>query len=189
MCCLQKRKPDSNSRIFLCDIRSHDTWFECCACIPWKSFESTENFLNPHYKIAFISVMLSAHNIRTIKILLIFWADFFITSYETSPCDSIGGVVKHLLANPSLRSLKEPTDTPEKLFLCCKNNIKDVRFLFVSHSDVENHVSELPCMMYLNVRGARSYHRYVSTSISTFEMRRASFCHKHNPRVSSSEKK
>ena len=120
--------------------------------------------------------------------MLIFWADFFITSYEKSPCDSIGGVVKHLLANPSLRSLKEPTDTPEKLFLCCKYNIKDVRFLFVSHSDVENHVSELPCMMYLNVRGARSYHRYVSTSISTFEMRRASFCHKHNPRVSSSKK-
>ena len=69
--------------------------------------------------------------------------NFFATLHEKNPCDDLGGIVKLLVANASLWSLRKPTDTPEKMFLCCKNNIKDVWFLFVSHSDVENHVSEL----------------------------------------------
>ena len=65
------------------------------------------------------------------------------------------------------------------MFLWYKNNIKVIQFLFLSHSDVENHVSELKLEeryeSWPTVPGTRSYLMYVFTSISTVEMRRVSF--------------
>ena len=66
--------------------------------------------------------------------------NFFTTLHRKSPGDSIEGTVKCLVASANLWSLSEPSDTPQKNFLWCKNNIKGVRFLSVSHSVVENHV-------------------------------------------------
>ena len=68
--------------------------------------------------------------------------NFFALSHGKSPCDGIAGTVKCLVVNASLQSLKELIDTAEKMFLCCKNNIKVIQFLFVSHSDVKNHRPE-----------------------------------------------
>ena len=48
-----------------------------------------------------------------------------------------------MLANPSLWSIKEPIDTPEKMFLWSKSNIRGVWLLCVFQSDVKNRVSEL----------------------------------------------
>ena len=99
-------------------------------------------------------------------------------SHGKSPCDGIGGTVKRLVANARLESLKEPIEFPEKMFSWCKNNIKGIRFLFVSHSDIENHVSELKLEKryesWFAVPGTRSCHVYVPTSISTLEMQRVS---------------
>ena len=69
-----------------------------------------------------MSVMVPAHNTRTTKILLIFAQlaaelMFFALSHRKSPCDRIRGTAKHLVANASLQSLKEPIYTPEKTFL------------------------------------------------------------------------
>ena len=95
--------------------------------------------------------MVPIHNTGIIKLLRIFaticqaaaeW-NFFATSHGKSLCDDIGGTVKSLVANSSLWFLKEPTDLPGKMFMRCKNNIKGVGFLFVTHSDIKNHVSEL----------------------------------------------
>ena len=40
-------------------------------------------------------------------------------SWEKSPCDSIGGTVKRVSGNASLRSLQEPINTLLKMFECC----------------------------------------------------------------------
>ena len=96
-------------------------------------------------------------------------------SHGKSPCDGIGGNVKRLVANARLESLKEPI---EKMFSWCKNNIKVIRFLFVSHSNIENHVSELKLEKryesWFVAPGTRNCHMYVPTSISTLEMQRVS---------------
>ena len=103
---------------------------------------------------------------------------FFATLHGKSPCDGIGGVIKCLVANASLQSLKESICTPEKMFLWCKNNIKGIRFLYVS-PDTEKYVSELILEKRFESRstvsGTGSYHMYVPTSVSTLEMQRVSF--------------
>ena len=43
--------------------------------------------------------------------------NFFAMSHGKNPCDNIGGIAKRLVANASLQSLREPIDTPEKMFL------------------------------------------------------------------------
>ena len=100
--------------------------------------------------------------------------NFFITSHGKSPCDGTRGTVKSFVASTSLWYLKEPIDAPEKMFLWCKNNIKGAWFLFVFHSDVANHVSELKLDQryesWYTAPGSTSYHMYVTTSISTLEM-------------------
>ena len=68
---------------------------------------------------------------------------FFTVWHVKSPCDNTGGTVKSLEASSILWSLKEPIDSPEKIILWCRNNIKGIWFLFVFPSDVENHVSKL----------------------------------------------
>ena len=75
-----------------------------------------------HHNNAFMSVMVPAHYTRTTKILLIFAQlaaelMFFTLSHRKSPCDRIWGTAKHLVANASLQSLKEPIYIPEKTFL------------------------------------------------------------------------
>ena len=88
-------------------------------------------------------------------------------SHGKNPCDNIGGIAKRLVANASLQSLREPIDTPEKMFLWCKNNIKGIRFVFVSQPDAENHVSELKDMKVgplFQVREA-TIHMFLSISL------------------------
>ena len=70
-------------------------------------------------------------------------SQIFLAMLHGSSGDSIQGTFKYLVANASLWSLKKPFDTPEKMFLQCKNNINSVWFLSASHLDVKNHASEL----------------------------------------------
>ena len=105
------------------------------------------------------------------------WVAFLC--FVTWKNDGIWGTVKRLVANASLQSLKQPIETPEKTFLWCKNNIKGIRFWFMSHSDVVNHASELKLEKryesWSTALSTQSYHTYVPTSISIIEMRRVSF--------------
>ena len=87
----------------------------------------TSKIVGPHYKNAFIPVMVPAHNMRTKKILLIFGnicqtfnlvlESNFLAMLHGSSGDSIQGTFKYLVAHASLWSLKKPFDTPEKMFL------------------------------------------------------------------------
>ena len=58
---------------------------------------------------------------------------FFNTSHGKFPFDGIGETVKGVVANSCLWSIKEPIDTPEKMFLLSKSNIKGVWLLYVFH--------------------------------------------------------
>ena len=58
------------------------------------------------------------------------------------------------------------------MFLWCQNNINGILFLFVSHSDVESHVTKLKFEEYENwstFPGMRRYHWCDHTSISTLD--------------------
>ena len=49
-----------------------------------------------------------------------------LQQYGKSPCDGIGGTVKCLVGNASLKSLQEPIDTPLRMFGLCKKNINAI---------------------------------------------------------------
>ena len=90
--------------------------------------------------------------------------DFFATSHEKSPCDGIGGTVKHLVGNASLQSLQEPINILLKMFACCGKNINVIEFIFVYHDKLEsrivNYGLEERYLTWLTVLGARSFHWY-----------------------------
>ena len=64
---------------------------------------------------------------------------FFATSHGKQPCDGIGGTVKWLVSNASLkRDLKDQILSPSDMFQFCKENIQNIIFKFISKADVDN---------------------------------------------------
>ena len=130
------------------DIRLNETWFKCCTAFPLKGFKSTGRYLVHITKCIYFSSQHEnytyfanpRHHMSGFQLAEWF---FFNTSHGKCPCDGIGETVKGVVANSSLWSIKEPIDTPEKMFLWSKSNIKGVWLLCVFQSDVENRVSEL----------------------------------------------
>lgn len=65
---------------------------------------------------------------------------FFATSHGKSACDGIGGTVKRLAVRASLQ---RPTDkqilTSQSLYDFCVQDIKGIKFFFVSQEEVVNH--------------------------------------------------
>ena len=88
---------------------------------------------------------------------------FFATSHGKSPCDGIGGTVKRLVARASLqRPLDNQILSMEKMFECCKSDIKGINFIKVSKEDIA------PVRQMLSTRfesgktipGTRSFHHF-----------------------------
>lgn len=67
-----------------------------------------------------------------VKFSTCYWVNFFSTLHGKNTWDSIGRTVKPFVANASSHSLKEPFETPEKIFLWFKSNTKGVAFMCVS---------------------------------------------------------
>ena len=67
-----------------------------------------------------------------------------------------------LVGNASLRSLKEPINTPLKMFEWCRENISATKFIFVSSDKVESHIVDYGLeerhLTWSRVPGTRSFH-------------------------------
>ena len=64
---------------------------------------------------------------------------FFASSHGKQPCDGIGGTVKWLVSNASLkRDLKDQILSPSDMFQFRKENIQNIIFKFISKADVDN---------------------------------------------------
>ena len=93
----------------------------------------------------------------------------FATSHGKSPCDGIGGTVKHLVARASLQMVSGQTITSSnEMFHYYKENISGISFTYVSAEDVEKH-SVLICLekryeSASTVPGTRSYHCFIPAS-------------------------
>ena len=101
---------------------------------------------------------------------------FFATSHSKQPCDGIGGTVKRLVSNASLkRDLKDQILPPCDLFQFCKENIQNIIFKFIS-ADVDN------TRVILNDRfegvtripGKISFHEFSPIGQYSIEMKRKS---------------
>ena len=104
---------------------------------------------------------------------------FFATSHRKSPCDGIGGTVKHLVARASLQStLEHHILTPQQMFEWCSQNIKGIQFYFVSTLDIDKHAEtyklEDRYLQSKTVCGTRSHHSFIPVSQYQLEMRRIS---------------
>ena len=65
--------------------------------------------------------------------------NFFATSHGKSPCDGIGGTVKHLAACASLqRPIDNQILTPLNLYDFCKESITGISFIYVDSDEVDN---------------------------------------------------
>ena len=64
---------------------------------------------------------------------------FSTTSHGKQPCDGIGGTVKRLVSNASLkRELKDQILSSSDMVQSCKENIQNIIFKFISKADVDN---------------------------------------------------
>ena len=90
--------------------------------------------------------------------------NFFATSHGKSPCDGLGGTIKHLTAQESLkRPFRNQILTVESMLEFCAEKIKNINFKFIGqtqlnekrdeHKDRYDGVVTLP--------GTRSFHQFV----------------------------
>ena len=105
---------------------------------------------------------------------------FFATSHGKSPCDGIGGTVKRLVARTSLQN--KNILTVNEMFEWCKLNITGIKFMNITESDIENHVTntqlEERYSKAKKLPGTRSHHSFRLNN-GKLEMRRISkdvFC-------------
>ena len=72
------------------------------------------------------------------KLILKRWV-FFATSHGKQPCNGIGGTVKWLVLNASLKhDLKDQILLPSDMFQFCKENIQNIIFKFIFKTDVDD---------------------------------------------------
>ena len=105
---------------------------------------------------------------------------FFATSHGKSPFDGVGGTVKPLVANASLKARHDECIlTPMQLHEWATKNIKGVYFFYISSENVN-----ATCVKFdLDKRysfgsttdGTRSHHNFIPVSMNSIEMRRISF--------------
>ena len=63
----------------------------------------------------------------------------FATSHGKQPCDGIGGTVKQLVSNASLKcDLNDQILSPNDMFQFCKENNQNIIFKFISKADIDN---------------------------------------------------
>ena len=87
------------------------------------SIKTEKNFLNLCYHEQHHSLKAS-------------WT-FFATSHGKQPCDGIGGTVESLVARESLKRVNEKQILcPSAMFCYCKDNIKEMNFLFVTKEQI-----------------------------------------------------
>ena len=102
---------------------------------------------------------------------------FFATSYGKQPFDGIGGSLKQLVSDASLkRNSKDQILSPSDMFQFCKENIQNIIFKFISKADVDK------TRVILNERfegvtripGTRSFHEFCPVDQRSIEMKRTS---------------
>ena len=105
--------------------------------------------------------------------------NFFATSHGKSPCDGLGGTIKRLVARASLQAVtNNQILTPSQMFTWANQNIKGIKFFYVSSDDVQANAEQFQLEDRFSssktVSGTRSHHSFVPVSSSKLEMRRLS---------------
>ena len=105
-------------------------------------------------------------------------------SHEKGPCDGIGGTVKRLARQESLRRENNPLNKFEKLLKYCKDEIEGVEFFEISADQMN---AKRPTINKRfeggsTVAGTQSYHHFVPVDQDTIAFKRlsrdADFCGK-----------
>ena len=90
-----------------------------------------------------------------------------------SPCDGIGGTVKRLVSSESLRRpFEEQILTPRAMYEWCEQNIKNIKFFYVSSNDVALHKSVIKERLTSakTIPGSRSHHRFIPCNEGNLKM-------------------
>jgi len=94
---------------------------------------------------------------------------FFATSHGKSPCDGIGGTVKRLTARASLqRPVKNQILNAQQMFDFAKDNIKGIKFVWVSAEEVVHSETSLEkrFQQAAAIPGTRSLHSFTASKAS-----------------------
>lgn len=89
---------------------------------------------------------------------------FFATSHGKSPCDGIGGVVKRATTRASLqRPYKDQILTPQEMFRFCENNLKEIKFFFITNGQVKEKEEFLRNRFEQaqTIKGTQRLHKYI----------------------------
>ena len=95
--------------------------------------------------------------------------NFFATSHSKSPCDGIGGTIKHLTVRASLQCpIKDQILTMKNLFEFCNLEIKGIKFvhLHVTSKELDITRAKLKDLYALakTIPGTRSMHQFILLS-------------------------
>lgn len=104
---------------------------------------------------------------------------FFATSHGKSPCDGIGGTVKRLVARASLQATTTGHIlTPRQMFEWASNNIKGIKFLYISTNNVTYNAKRFKLAERfansITLKGTRSHHCFIMTGNGQLMMKRLS---------------
>ena len=102
--------------------------------------------------------------------------NYFATSHGKGPCDGIGGTVKRLARDESLRRTKDPMNTFQAFTKFCLENFNKIKFFVLTSEHIE---SERPKMedRYKfgdTVPGTRSFHQIVPVDVNCISCKRLS---------------
>ena len=102
---------------------------------------------------------------------------FFATCHGKQPCDGIGGTVKRLVSNASLKhDLNNQILSPSHKFQFCKENIWNIIFKFISKADIGNTRVSLNerSKGITQILGTRSFREFSPIDQYSIEMKRTS---------------
>lgn len=113
---------------------------------------------------------------------------FFATSHGKGPYDGIGGTIKRLACQESLRRPKEgQIQTPKDLYNFCSENITGIKTFFISNSEIIEHLGclQLRFAKAKTLVGTKKFHSFVPISENLTDIKCKSFSTSANFKVKS----
>lgn len=104
--------------------------------------------------------------------------NFFASYHGKNACDGIGGTVKRLAAQASLRMVyNEQIMTPRQLYEWSKDNIKNIDFIYSTEKEYEQELAFLKTRFEeaITVKGTQQFHNYRPKNKSTVFVKYYSF--------------
>ena len=161
-------------KVFLCYVKEH---FPSISKIEYFSDGCAAQYKNKHN---FINLCMHKSDFG-------FDAEwnFFATAHGKSPCDGIGGTVKRVTANESLkRTHNNQIINAEEMYNFCNLHFKEITFFYISKSIIDKERENLQprFMRAKTIPGTRSFHRFRPINNSGLEIMRTSDQETHSIR-------